>query len=105
MQIFPRAADGCYREGGFTTGIGELYRSAASGYTGTGARREPTCVEDKGMRLKQQWCSVLVAAMLIGLVGVTTVVAAGEQFLPVLSMREGANRAVGIPLGNGYIDY
>ena len=51
---------------------------------------EPTCVEDKRMRVQGQWCSVLVTAMLIGLVGVTTkVVAAGEQFLPVLSTREG----------------
>ena len=57
------------------------------------------------MRVQGQWCSVLVTAMLIGLVGVTTVAAAGEQFLPVLSTREGANRAVGIPLANGYIDY
>jgi branched-chain amino acid transport system substrate-binding protein len=56
------------------------------------------------MRLKHQWWSMLVAAGLIGLVGVTAV-AAGEQFLPVLSIREGALRAVQIPQANGYIDY
>ena len=49
--------------------------------------------------------SVLVAAVLGGLVGVTAVAAAGEQFLPVLSMREGAMRALRIPLANGFIDY
>ena len=57
------------------------------------------------MRLKQQWWSVLVAAVLGGLVGVTAVAAAGEQFLPVLSMREGAQRFIGIPRADGYIDY
>ena len=51
------------------------------------------------MRLKHQWWSGLVAAMLGGLVGVTVVAAAGEQFLPVLSSREGALRFVGIPHG------
>jgi len=57
------------------------------------------------MRLKQQGWSVLVAAVLGGLVGVTAVAAAGAQFLPVLSIREGANRTWGIPVGNGFIDY
>jgi branched-chain amino acid transport system substrate-binding protein len=57
------------------------------------------------MRLKHQWWSVLVAAMLWGLVGVTAVVAAGEQFLPVLSVREGALKALGIPFFDGYIAY
>ena len=47
------------------------------------------------MRVKHQWWSVLVAAVLGGLVGVTAVAAAGEQFLPVLSAREGALRFVG----------
>ena len=37
--------------------------------------------------MQGQWWRGLVAAMLIGLVGVTVVAAAGEQFLPVLSMR------------------
>jgi hypothetical protein len=45
------------------------------------------------MRIQRQWWSVLVAAVLIGLVGVTAVAAAGEQFLPVLGAREGALRA------------
>jgi branched-chain amino acid transport system substrate-binding protein len=57
------------------------------------------------MRLKHQWWSVLVAAVLAGLVGVTAAVAAGEQFLPVLSIREGALRGVGIPFFDGYIAY
>ena len=43
--------------------------------------------------------------MLGGLVGVTAVAAAGEQFLPVLTMREGALKSVGSPWANGYIAY
>ena len=42
------------------------------------------------MRLQHQWGSGLVAAVLLGLVGVTRVAAAGAQFLPLLSIREGA---------------
>jgi branched-chain amino acid transport system substrate-binding protein len=57
------------------------------------------------MRWQQQWCGMLVAAVLSGLVGVTMVAAAGEQFLPVLSIREGALRFLGIPLTDGYIAY
>ena len=45
------------------------------------------------MRLKHQWWSVLVAAVLSGLVGVMAV-AAGEQFLPVLGVREGGQRFI-----------
>jgi branched-chain amino acid transport system substrate-binding protein len=55
------------------------------------------------MRLQHQWGSVLVAAVLGGLVGVTA--AAGEQFLPILGVREGAQRSFQIPLANGSIDY
>jgi hypothetical protein len=57
------------------------------------------------MRLQRQWRRGLVAAVLGGLVGVTAVAAAGEQFLPVLSFREGAQRFVGIPYADGYIAY
>ena len=57
------------------------------------------------MRLQQLWWSGLVAAGLAGLVGVAAVAAAGAQFLPVLSVREGAQRAAWIPQANGYIDY
>ena len=57
------------------------------------------------MRLQHQWWSMLVAAVLGGLVGVTVVAAAGAQFLPVLVTREGAQRSLQIPLANGYIDY
>jgi len=57
------------------------------------------------MRLKHQWWSGLVAAVLGGLVGVTAVAAAGEQFLPILGVREGAFRALQIPNANGFIDY
>jgi branched-chain amino acid transport system substrate-binding protein len=46
-----------------------------------------------------------VAAVLVGLVGVTAVAAAGEQFLPVLSVREGALKALGVPFFDGYIAY
>jgi branched-chain amino acid transport system substrate-binding protein len=38
-------------------------------------------------------------------VGVTAVAAAGAQFLPILGAREGSQRAVQIPLANGFIDY
>jgi branched-chain amino acid transport system substrate-binding protein len=62
-------------------------------------------VEEKGMRCQQPWWSGFVATVLGGLVGVTAVTAAGEQFLPVLSFREGAQRFVGIPLVDGYIAY
>jgi len=61
--------------------------------------------ENTAMRLKHQWWSVLVAAVLGGLVGATAVAAAGEQFLPVLGVREGALKAFQIPIGNGFIDY
>jgi branched-chain amino acid transport system substrate-binding protein len=57
------------------------------------------------MRLQHQWWSVLVAAGLSGLVGVAAVAAAGAQFLPVLSTREGALKATGIPTADGYIAY
>src|SRR5262245_60067247 len=57
------------------------------------------------MRMKHQWCSGLVAAVLGGLVSVTAVAAAGAQFLPILGGREGAFRSIYIPLANGLIDY
>ena len=57
------------------------------------------------MRLQYQWWSGLVAAVLGGLVGATAVAAAGEQFLPVLGVREGALRSLIIPQNNAYIDY
>ena len=58
------------------------------------------------MRLQHQWWSVLVAAVLGGLVGVTAVAAAGEQFLPVLGVREGATEVYrGYRVANGFIDY
>ena len=56
------------------------------------------------MRIQHQWWNVLVVAVLGGLAS-AAVVAAGEQFLPVLSTREGALRALQIPLANGFIDY
>ena len=57
------------------------------------------------MRVQHQWWSGLVAAVLLGLVGVTAVAAGGEQFLPVLSVREGALRSTMIPRADGYIAY
>jgi branched-chain amino acid transport system substrate-binding protein len=57
------------------------------------------------MRLQQQWWSWLVAAVLMGLVDVTAVVAAGEQFLPLLVIREGAVRSATIPRADGLIAY
>jgi len=56
------------------------------------------------MRVQHQCWSVLIAAVLSGLVGVTAVVA-GEQFIPVLAVREGAARSLYIPNTNGFIDY
>jgi len=57
------------------------------------------------MRVQHQWWSRLVAAMLLGLVGVTVVAAGGEQFLPVLSVREGATKSTQISRADGYIAY
>ena len=57
------------------------------------------------MHLQRRWWSGLVASVLLVLLGVTTVVVAGEQFLPVLSIREGTTRSLQIPLADGYIAY
>src|SRR5207245_4983153 len=62
-------------------------------------------VEDQGMRVQHQWWSVLVAAVLGGLVSTTLAGAAGEQFIPILSVREGAVRSLGIPRADGLIAY
>jgi branched-chain amino acid transport system substrate-binding protein len=64
-----------------------------------------TCVKETKMRGAPQWWSVLAAAVLVGLVSATTVVAAGTQFLPVLSIREGGQRFVFSPRVDGYIAY
>src|SRR5438874_12391906 len=55
----------------------------------------------QGMHLRRQWWSGLVATVLGGLVSVTAVAAGGEQFIPVLSIREGALRVLGIPQADG----
>jgi branched-chain amino acid transport system substrate-binding protein len=57
------------------------------------------------MRLKHPWWSGLVAAVLGGLVGVTAVLAAGEQFIPILGVREGGLRFMMIPRVEGFIAY
>jgi branched-chain amino acid transport system substrate-binding protein len=57
------------------------------------------------MHLQRQWWSVLAAAVLSGLVGVTAVAAAGVQFLPILGAREGGQRFVFIPRVDGYMAY
>jgi len=62
-------------------------------------------MEDWGMYLQRLWCSGLVAAVVSGLVSVTAVAVAGEQIIPVLSMREGALKSLGIPFADGYIAY
>jgi branched-chain amino acid transport system substrate-binding protein len=46
-----------------------------------------------------------MAAVLGGLVSVTLAGAAGEQFIPILSAREGTLKGVGIPFADGYIAY
>src|SRR5262245_66230245 len=70
-----------------------------------GTETSANCLEDEGMRMQHQWWSGLVAAMLGGLVGVTAVAAAGAQFLPVLSIREGARRFQNIPNADGFLAY
>jgi hypothetical protein len=45
------------------------------------------------MHLRRQWWTVLVTAVLGGVVGVTAV-ATGEQFLAVLSVREEGQRFI-----------
>src|SRR5262245_57214678 len=67
--------------------------------------REITFLRDKDMHLQRQWWSVLGAVVLLGLLGVTLAGAAGEQFIPVLSIREGTTRSLQIPLADGYIAY
>ena len=54
------------------------------------------------MRLQRLWWSGLLAAVLVGLVGVTAVAAGGEQFIPILGYREGALKALGISMTNGH---
>jgi branched-chain amino acid transport system substrate-binding protein len=61
-------------------------------------------MEDLGMRVQRCWWSVVVAVVLGVLVGVTAA-AADEQFIAILSTRQGANRFVLIPQANGFIDY
>src|SRR5262245_52665691 len=85
--------------------VGEVGRSAAPGSPGVGPGREPRWWEDTAMRMKHQWWSGLAAAVLGGLVGVTLAGAAGVQFLPILGVREGAQRSGQIPTANGFIDY
>src|SRR5436309_1813309 len=70
-----------------------------------GPRRERSRWEDTAMRIQRQWWSGLVVAVLSGLVAVTAAAAAGEQFIPVLAVREGAGRSFGIPGADGIIDY
>src|SRR5713101_2817098 len=70
-----------------------------------GTETSANFVEDQGMRVQRQWWSVLVAAVLGGLVSTTLAGAAGEQFIPILSVREGAVRSLGIPRADGLIAY
>jgi branched-chain amino acid transport system substrate-binding protein len=57
------------------------------------------------MRVPYQWWSVLVAAVLGGLVCVTAAAAGGEQFIPLLVTREGGQRSLQIPRSDGIIAY
>ena len=56
------------------------------------------------MHRQRLWWSVLVAAVLGGLIGMTAV-AAGEQFISLLVTREVALRSIGIPRADGIIAY
>src|SRR5262245_56933394 len=69
-----------------------------------GAETRAKLMGDKTMRLQHPWWSGLVAAVLVGLVGVAAV-AAGEQFIPLLVTREGAFRSTQIPRSDGIIAY
>src|SRR5262245_25855031 len=80
-------------------------RSRVPPACGGGLRRQPRGGEGRGMRLKQLWGRGLVATMLVGLGGVTVGAAAGEQFLPVFSVREGRLKSDSIPQANGTIDF
>src|SRR5918996_1197820 len=57
------------------------------------------------MRSQHPWWSGLVAAVLVGVVGVTAMAAGGEQFIPVLGVREGGQRFMMIPRVDGFIAY
>jgi branched-chain amino acid transport system substrate-binding protein len=57
------------------------------------------------MCLKQLWWSGLVAAVFSGLVSVTVMATAGEQFIPLLVTREGVMRFTLIPRSDGIIAY
>ena len=56
------------------------------------------------MRLKQLWWSGFVAAMLIGLMGVTAG-RGGGTVSPLSRRPRGCPEGAGIPHGNGFIDY
>jgi branched-chain amino acid transport system substrate-binding protein len=66
---------------------------------------KPWWWEDKTMRVQHPWWSGLIAAMLVGMVGVTVMAAASAQFLPLLGAREGALRSQQIPAVDGIIAY
>ena len=57
------------------------------------------------MRVQHPRWSGLIAAMLVGMVGVTVMAAASAQFLPLLGAREGALRSQQIPAVDGIIAY
>jgi branched-chain amino acid transport system substrate-binding protein len=57
------------------------------------------------LRLKPHGWSVLLATGIVGLVGMTAVAAGGEQFLPILGVREGGQRFTVIPRIDGFIAY
>src|SRR5215468_7342373 len=56
------------------------------------------------MHMKYQWWVMLLAATLVGLGGMPAG-AADEQFIPVLSVREGVLRSFQILMANGHLDY
>ena len=82
------------RRDGAASAVCDRYRHV--GDTNSGERRTPQCALSTSG-------GAVMAAVLGGLVSVTA--AAGEQFIPVLGVREGAARSTVIPITNGFIDY
>jgi hypothetical protein len=74
-----------------------LYRFATSDYTGMGSMTSANFLGGPGYASATTEVERLVAAVLGGLMSMTVVAAAGEQFIPLLVVREGPMRFSNIP--------